>query len=302
MELRHLRYFVAVAEEENMGRAAARLRVAQSALSRQLQDLEREVGAPLFERLSRGVRLTHAGRAFEAPARRALAAADEAARVARDAASGALGTLRIAPPDFGARAQLCAEVIARLRAARPGVTVDLVAVPWPEHVAKLLADRIDVGFAVASAASHYPPTITAERVDDEPLAWALLARSHPLAGRVELTLAELAEVPMVLSERTAIPGLHDRIMAAVRAAGIEPRVVPSPPAFASVAQLVSVGAGWCAVVASVADQPPAGTVAVPVPELARGAVLELHVLRRRGDDSLSAVFADCVHQAFAAAR
>ena len=284
-----------------MGRAAARVRVAQSALSRQLQDLEREVGAPLFERLSRGVRLTDAGRAFEAPARRALAAADEAARAARDAAAGAVGTLRIAPPDFGARAQLCADAIARLRAARPRVIVELVAVPWPEHVAQLLADRIDVGFAVAGAPGDYPPAITAERVDDEPLAWALLARSHPLAARAELTLAELADVPMVLSERAAIPGLHDRIMAAVRAAGLEPRVVSSPPAFASVAQLVSVGAGWCAVVASVAVQPPAGTVAVPVPELGRGAVLELHVLRRR-DDGVSAVFADCVHQAFAAAR
>jgi DNA-binding transcriptional LysR family regulator len=304
MELRHLRYFVAVAEEENMGRAAARLRVAQSALSRQLQDLEREVGASLFERLSRGVRLTEAGRAFEAPARRAIAAADEAARAARDVAAGALGTLRIAPPDFGARAELAADAIARFRAARPRVAVELVAVPWPEHVAQLLADRIDVGFAVASAPTDYPPAIRAERVDDEPLAWALLARQHALASRAELTLAELAHVPMVLSERVAIPGMHDRIMGAVRAAGIEPHVVSSPPAFASVAQLVSVGAGWCAVVASVAAQPPAGTVAVPVPELGRGAALELHVLRRRadGDDTLPAVFTRCVHAALAAAR
>jgi DNA-binding transcriptional LysR family regulator len=303
MELRHLRYFVAVADEQNMGRAAARLRVAQSALSRQLQDLEREVGVALFERLSRGVRLTDAGLAFDPHARRALAAADDAASAARDAAAGTVGTLRVAPPDFGARSALAADAIARFRAARPRVTVELVAVPWPEHVAQLLAGRIDVGFAVAGAPGDHPTAIAAERVDDEPLAWALLARQHPLADRTELTLAELTDVPMVLSDRAAIPGLHDRIMAAVRAGGVEPRVVSSPPAFAAVAQLVAVGAGWCAVVASVAAQPPAGTVAVPVPELGRGAALELHVLRRRDEgDALAAVFADCVHAAFAAAR
>ena len=303
MELRHLRYFVAVAEEENMGRAAARLRVAQSALSRQLQDLEREVGAPLFERLSRGVRLTEAGRAFDVHARRALVAAEDAGRAARDAAAGAIGTLRVAPPDFGARAELAADAIARFQAARPRVTVELVPVPWPEHVGQLLADRIDVGFAVASAPTDYPATIAAERVDDEPLAWALLARQHPLATRSTLTLADLADVPMVLSERAAIPGLHDRIMDAVRAGGIEPRVVSSPPAFAAVAQLVSVGAGWCAVVASAASQPPAGTVAIPVPELGRGPALELHALRRRDrESSLAVLFTDCVHAALAAAR
>lgn len=283
MELRHLRYFVAVAEDANIGRAATRLRVAQSALSRQLQDLERELGARLLDRLSRGVRLTEAGRVFAEHARRTLDAADEAVRAARAAADGEAGTLRVAPPDFGARSALTADAIARLRALRPGLRLELVAVPWPEHVEHLLAGRIDVGFGIAGAVSDYPAAVHAERVDDEPLAWALLAAHHPLAGRETLALADLADVPMVLSDRAAIPGMHDRILAAVRSGGFEPRVVAAPPSFASVAQLVAVGAGWCAVVDSGAVQPPPGTVAVRVPELARACVLQLHVLRRADD-------------------
>ena len=295
MELRHLRYFVAVADEGNIGRAALRLRVAQSALSRQLQDLEREIGTRLLDRLSRGVRLTEAGRAFAEHARRTLEAADEAVRAARAAADGEAGTLRVAPPDFGVRGALAADALARLRALRPALRVELVAVPWPEHVEHLLARRIDVGFGIAGSPDDYPAGVHAERVDDEPLAWALLAARHPLAARETLTLAELADVPMVLSDRAAIPGMHDRILAAVRSAGVEPHVVPAPPSFAAVAQLVAVGAGWCAVVDSGARQPPPGTVAVRVPELARAGVLQLHVLRR-ADEAVgpAAAFVDCV--------
>ncbi len=295
MELRHLRYFVAVADEGNIGRAATRLRVAQSALSRQLQDLEREIGARLLDRLSRGVRLTEAGRVFAEQARRTLDAADEAVRAARAAVDGEAGTLRVAPPDFGTRAALAADALARLRALRPRLQVELVAVPWPEHAEHLLARRIDVGFGIAGSGDDYPAGVHADHVDDEPLAWALLAARHPLAARDSLSLAELADVPMVLSDRAAIPGMHDRILAAVRAGGIEPRVVPAPPSFASVVQLVAVGAGWCAVVDSGALPPPPGTVAVRVPELAAACVLQLHVLRRADDPAgPAATFADCV--------
>ncbi len=302
MELRHLRYFAAVADEAHMGRAAARLRVAQSALSRQLQDLEREVGAALFERHPRGVRLTPAGEAFLAHARAALASAEAGARAARLAAGGEAGLLRVAPPDFGARvAPHVARALARFRAERPRVEVALVPLPWVAHVEALLEGRLDVGFALAGAAGEYPPALAAARIGDEPLAWALLPVAHPLAARRELTLAELATAPMVLSERAAIPALHDRVTAALARAGALPRVVSAPAAWAAVTQLVAAGAGWCPVVASAAESPPAGTVAVPVPELAAEVALELHVLRRRDGGALARAFAAdvvaCVQEA-----
>ena len=95
MELRHLRYFVAVGEEEHFGRAALRLRVAQPALSRQIQDLEREIGFKLFDRLSRGVKISSAGRLFLEEARRILQQLNEATERAQRVARGQSGTLRV---------------------------------------------------------------------------------------------------------------------------------------------------------------------------------------------------------------
>jgi len=299
MELRHLRYFAAVAELAHMGRAAERLRVAQSALSRQLQDLEREVGAVLFERHPRGVRLTAAGEAFLVHARAALASAEAGAASARAAAAGQAGRLRVAPPDFGGRAVAAFGALARFRERLPVVAVELAALPWTSHAEALLADRIDVGFAIGASVDDYPAAIGAAAVGPEPLAWALLPVAHPLAARGSVALGELVSaLPMVLSERAAIPALHDRITAALARAGQVPRVVSSPPAWAAVAQLVAAGAGWCAVVAAGAEQPPPGTAAVRVPELAAEVALELHVLWRRdaggSAGALAAAFVECV--------
>jgi DNA-binding transcriptional LysR family regulator len=297
MELRHLRYFAAVAELAHMGRAAARLRVAQSALSRQLQDLEREVGAALFERHPRGVRLTAAGEAFLAHARDALASTAAGVDAARAAAAGEAGRLRLAPPDFGGRASLAAAALARFRERRPLVTVELMPLPWTEHVAALCADRIDVGFAIGAAPDDYPEPIVAEFLGEEPLAWALLPAGHPLAGKPALALGELVDaLPMVLSDRAAIPAIHDRITGALARAGHVPRVVSAPPAWASVVQLVAAGAGWCAVVTAGAEQAPPGTVARPVPELAAEVALELHVLRRRGAGAPAAEYVTCLRE------
>jgi DNA-binding transcriptional LysR family regulator len=103
---------------------------------------------------------------------------------------------------------------------------------------------------------------------------------------------------MVLSDRAAIPAIHDRVTAALARAGHVPRVVSSPPAWSAVVQLVAAGAGWCAVVAAGAEPAPPGTVARPLPELAAGGpaevALELHVLRRRGAGAPAAEYAACV--------
>jgi DNA-binding transcriptional LysR family regulator len=303
MELRHLRYFAEVAAQGHMGRAAARLHVALSALSRQLQDLEREVGAPLLERHPRGVRLTAAGEAFLGHAEAALASAAAGVDAARLAASGGAGRLRVAPPDFGGRAAIAAGALARFRERRPAIQVELVPLPWVAHVEALCADQLDVGFAIGADVAAYPEAVAAECVGYEPLAWALLPAGHPIATAeggpaAPLTLRALGEaLPMVLSDRATIPALHDRITGALARAGHVPRVVTAPPAWAAIVQLVAAGAGWCAVVAAGVEPAPPGTVARPVPELAGEVALELHVVWRRAAGAAAEAYVACVREA-----
>ena len=281
MDLRQLRYFVASAEEGNMGRAARRLFVVQSALSRQVKALEREVGAPLFHRTPRGVRLTEAGEAFLPHARRTLAAAATALEAGQAAARGERGRLRVAPPDVGPWARPVAEALDHLRATRSGTTLELVALPWTQHVQALQDGRIDVGFGIAADVGDHPAGISARVLDRTRLRTALIPAGHPLARRRGLALPELAAVPMVLSAREAMPSLHDAILTAVTSHGMEPTLVTAPGTFAAVAQLVAGGAGWAAVLDDVRSAPPQGTVARRVRGL--DAALELHVLVRVGE-------------------
>src|SRR5256714_10717927 len=121
MELRHLRYFVAVAEELHFGRAAERLHIAQPPLSRQIRDLEREVGTPLFERVPRGVELTPAGSAFLPVARLTLAQAERAQRSAQRAALGETGRLRVGFVEAATHSGILADVLSFFRVHLPSV-------------------------------------------------------------------------------------------------------------------------------------------------------------------------------------
>ena len=291
MDLKQLRYFLASADEGNMGRAAKRHFVVQSALSRQIQELEREIGAPLFLRTARGVQLTNVGEVFITYARRTVAAADEAMQVARAAVRGEAGRLRVAPPDYGARARQVATGLQGFRTLWPGVEVELVPLPWVEHLEALRDGTIDVGFGFAAGVHDYPEEIVAEAAGREPLRSVLLPADHPLAGKRGLSLADLAPLPMVLSRRSAIPSLYDAVVGALRSRGYEPKVVSAPGAFAGVVQLVAGGAGWVAILDSARRSPPPGTVVRRVRGLA--ASLEFHVLRRRGPgESLATAFAE----------
>lgn len=203
MHLTRLRYFIAIAEEQNVGRAARRLRVAQPALSRQLKALEDEVGVPLVERTARGVRLTAAGSAFLEHARRAVADVESGMREARaSAAAGPGTTLRICPPDWPHRARRVAGAITSLRARHPDVAVMYDTTPWLVHAAALLAGELDVGFGVAMSPEDYGDRITAIRLVDEPASGALLPAGHPLAQRESLTLAELRDLPTLVPRAT----------------------------------------------------------------------------------------------------
>jgi len=302
MNLTRLRYFVVTAEEENVGRAARRLHVAQPALSRQLRSLEREVGTPLLERHARGVRLLPAGETFLEYARRLLADAKAAVAAARRTAEDVRRRtqLRIAPPDWPHRALWVADAVGRFGRLRPDVVVEFDATPWHLHATAVGEGSVDIGFGIAMSAADFGAGIAAERLCDEPGSSAILPAAHPLAQRTSVTLAELRTLPLLVPPRELAPVPHEMMAAAVRRGGYEPRLRSASPSFAATVQLVVAGAGWIISVNSTGEVPPPGTAVVPIAD-AR-IMLGFFLLRRR-DDECPAVhaFGQCVREVVASA-
>lgn len=280
MNLTRLRYFVAVAETENVVRAARALNVAQPALSRQLRSLEKEVGAPLFERHPRGVRLTPAGAALLAHAREALRAADAGLVAARNATTTT--TINVSPPDWPHRAVFVAQARARLRAKRPDIDVVFSSSPWTIGVKTLRSGEVDVAFGIAPVGIPYPEDICSELLIDEPGTSALIAADHPLAQRASVRLADLRDLPSLIPPREDVGALHDQMLGLIRTGGYEPKVVPAPLHYSAATHMAALGAGWILTVNSVAELLPIGCAAVPIED----AKLDLgfHVLRRQSDD------------------
>jgi DNA-binding transcriptional LysR family regulator len=218
-ELRHLRYFVAVAEELNFSRAAERLHMAQPPLSAAIRQLERELGVALFTRTSREVRLTDAGRTFLDGARRTLAEADRAAHEARRAGAGELGRVRIGY-SWSVRFETLPAIGRQLRASHPDIDL-LTQEMWNARMPTALADgTIDVAIALCPEVAS---KLEFEPIRSEPLV-ALLPADHALAGEVVLPLKSLANEEFVLFPRELAPRLHDAFMAIYRSAGFEPRL------------------------------------------------------------------------------
>jgi DNA-binding transcriptional LysR family regulator len=245
MELRHLRYCIAVADERHFGRAAARLRIAQPPLSRQIQDLERELGFSVFERSSRGVSLTAAGEVFVAHARRIFDDLEVGIRDARRALAGETGRLVV-----GYLASLQYSGITGLlrafRARRPGVEIALREMPPQQQIEALKEARIDVGFV---RAPFEEPTLAWSLVRKEELLVAL-PRGHHLARRATIDLAELAREPFVFFPRRRGPSFFDHVMRLCAAAGFSPRIVQEAPQL-DVASLVAAGFGVSIVPSSI---------------------------------------------------
>ena len=219
VELRHLRYFIAVAEELNFSRAAERMHMAQPPLSAAIRQLERDVGVDLFVRTTREVRLTHAGRAFLAGARRTLEDADRAAEDAKRAAAGELGHLRIAY-SWSTRFETLPALGRAFRASHPDVEL-LAQEMWNARMPPAFRNgSIDIALSVC-------PEIAAELelapIRKERLV-ALLPGTHPLAGEEAIPLSALAAEDFIVFPREIAPRLHDAFMAIYRRAGFEPRV------------------------------------------------------------------------------
>ncbi|MFC4276424.1 LysR family transcriptional regulator [Achromobacter aloeverae] len=247
MELRHLRYFVAVAEEMHFTRAAARLGIGQPPLSQQIQQLERELDAPLFLRLPRGIELTEAGRQFLEDSRAILAATARAAERARHLGHGESGNVSIGFTSSSVFHPALARALRAYRDRYPQVHVELREGNTGSLVEWLRTGEVDVAFL--RQPFSLGEDFQADRVVDEPMLVALPA-GHAMAKARALTLASLRDEDFVLYPRPIGSGLYDTILAACRQAGYTPRIAQEAPQMASIISLVAAGFGISLVPAS----------------------------------------------------
>ncbi len=219
MEFRHLRYFVAVAEELHFTRAAERLHIEQSPLSRAIRELESELEIQLFERARRGTRLTWAGKIFLDDVRRIFTLIDIAKTNARSAASGAQGILRIALSD-GMVPQRLASLLAQCRQDEPEVDIRLFETPVMQQVAGLRQDVYDAGFARIDAVGD---DIVAKLIWRDPLVLALPAR-HPLLAFKQVPLKEALAYPLILCDPQHNEGFYRQVERVLHRVDVKPIV------------------------------------------------------------------------------
>ncbi|MDV4182683.1 LysR family transcriptional regulator [Rhizobium brockwellii] len=250
MELRHLRYFLAVAEEGNFTRAAGKLGIGQPPLSQQIRDLEREVGAALFHRVPHGAELTAAGAAFLGEAKASLAAAEKAKLAAQSANRGETGRLSLGFTASSAFNPVVSTTIRRFRARWPEVQLSLTEMNTLALMQKLERGELDATFMRPSLDD--PTGIRLRRLPDEPMVIALPA-SHPLARRSSVPLAALADEPFILFPRLVGLSLYDDVVLACRKAGFELTVAQEAPQISSVVNLVAADLGVSIVPASISQ-------------------------------------------------
>jgi len=234
--VRHLRYFVVVADELHFGRAAARLHMAQPPLSQRIQRLERELGTRLFDRTSRQVALTPAGRDLLGPAHDVLEAVDRLVAQATTTARGTTGRLRVGVlPEVGAAT--LATVVRTVERRRPGLVVELAPATTVEQLRALTDRSLDlatVRLPVEHGALVVGPTL------HQHLGVALPAGS-PLARRRRVPVAGLDDLPLALCPRASAPGFHDELLAACAARGYVPAAVHHPGGTAGALALALAG-------------------------------------------------------------
>lgn len=246
MELRHLRYFAAVADELHFGRAAGRLAISQPPLSLAIRQLEDELGAKLFERDNKRVALTPAGEAFLEDVRHLLAQSGEAAEHARRVAGGSTGRLRVGFSGSMLYRGL-PQAVAAYRSAWPGVVLTLVELNSAEQIDALAHDRLEAGFVHVP---QVPDGLDGLLVADEPFV-ACLPEGHALARSSRLDLRELAAEPFVLFARSASPLYYEQVIALCIAAGFRPQVQFEARHWLSVVALVAEGMGVAVVPAAI---------------------------------------------------
>ncbi|MEP9360439.1 LysR family transcriptional regulator [Sphingomonas sp. KR3-1] len=255
---KHFPFFLAVAEEQNLHRAAERLNIAQSALSRRIADLERELGnIELFERQARGVTITPAGEMLAHDVRRILLAIEEARRNVGRIAQGELGTLRVSFSEAMLRRPVLPAVLREFRAAHPEVELRAFPLTSDAQRSRLLADEIDVAFVIEEATDR--EQFETLHVGQDKFVLVLPA-DHPLAAKQIVSLHEIAGEPLLWPARHTSPRLFDRMIAAFDARGVSPNIAVEVSAVDIGYELTASGIGLGIVTAARADRTPPGVV------------------------------------------
>jgi DNA-binding transcriptional LysR family regulator len=241
MELRHIRYFLAVAEEQNFTRAAARVGIGQPPLSQQIKDLETEVGAPLFHRIPQGAELTEAGRAFLENVRVIPVQTERATRAAQRAARGEIGSLRVGFVGSAPFNRVMPATIRSFRRAYPDVEMSFEESNAMRLIASLKDGELDAAFF---RVNESPSDDLQIRLISEERMVVVLPATHPAAKSVEIDLVRLRNDALILVPRDVGPSLFDTVMLTCRQAGFEPILGQSAPQLSSVVSLVAAELGF----------------------------------------------------------
>ena len=284
MELRHLRYFIAVAELRSVRAASEQLHVTQPAISRQIKDLEDFIGAALFERTPRGLTLTAAGEAYLTQAREILTRVDAAKRLARQIATGTQGHLRLGFVENAAWSGIVSNALHAFEQALPRVSLELQPMNTPAQLEAIAGGQLDGGFCYR--VGTLPEGIASVHVLEQnvvlavPEAWAL-----GKSGAVAAT--ELSATPFIAFPRAVYPAYYDRLLSACAERGLTLDIRQEATTETAILSLVSAGMGAAIVNAANRDRPPARVRFVDLQDLSVPLPLEFCYLENEANMALN---------------
>lgn len=273
MELRHLRYFVAVAEELHFGRAAQRLHMAQPPLSQQIKQLEAELGFQLFCRTKRSVQLTAAGDRFLTDTYSLFQRLDQSIEAGRRISRGEQGKLVVGFVSSAAYSVL-PPILQRFRAGFPAIALTLQELTTNVQIQQLQDNRLDVGFVRPPLEAGISAVLSQREILREPFVVAI-AQSHPLAEREQVAIADLASEPFILFPRPRAPGLYDQVISLCQQAQFSPNVAQEAVQMQTIVSLVAAEIGVALVPESLRNLQRVGVVYRPLVEATPQAAIAL---------------------------
>jgi DNA-binding transcriptional LysR family regulator len=275
LDLAQWRVFLAAAEHGSLVKAAEALHTDQPALSRSVRRMETLIGAPLFERSSRGITLTELGRRLHEPVRALVDQADVVEAQGRAEARQASGILKVGAVDVYPVNAAVADACRDLTVGGRAVAAEVITLPWLAHPRAVHDRTIDVGFTL-TVDGHLPDpkTMRSRPLWEEPEVFALISAHHPLADADVIDPRDLADLPLHLPDKAANPEIYHLILELLADAGVPaPPRAPSLGTFANVIANVAAGNGWSVTVRTLTRHTPPGTTTRPLAVAPRHAVL-----------------------------